>query len=131
MPPGGGVPTVEVISAEQTSQTYLTPPSPPLVAVFLRMTPMVSMSSASSARSEGDEMMGEGSAGARIGGLGWQFIVSGYSYTMLELKCAAGCLLLLLCVVALCRQGAAMMSRLGPSHPLVVALGTEAAMGFD
>ncbi len=32
--------TVEVISAEQTSQTYLTPPSPPLAAVFLRMTPI-------------------------------------------------------------------------------------------
>lgn len=34
-------PTVDVMSAEQTSQTYLTPPSPPLAAVFLRMTPMV------------------------------------------------------------------------------------------
>lgn len=34
--------TVEVISAEHTSQTYLTPPSPPLAAVFLRMTPMSS-----------------------------------------------------------------------------------------
>lgn len=33
--------TVEVISALQTSQTYLTPPSPPRAAVFLRMTPMV------------------------------------------------------------------------------------------
>jgi hypothetical protein len=31
---------VEVISAEHTSQTYLTPPSPPRTAVFLRMTPM-------------------------------------------------------------------------------------------
>lgn len=36
--------TVEVISAEQTSQTYLTPPSPPLAAAFLRMTPMSSSS---------------------------------------------------------------------------------------
>ena len=33
--------TVDVISAEQTSQTYLTPPSPPLAAVFFLMTPMV------------------------------------------------------------------------------------------
>jgi len=33
--------TVEVISAEQTSQTYLTPPSAPRAAVFLRITPMV------------------------------------------------------------------------------------------
>lgn len=30
-----------MISAEQTSQTYFTPPSPPLAAIFLRMTPMV------------------------------------------------------------------------------------------
>lgn len=29
------------MSAEQTSQTYLTPPSPPLAAVFFLMTPMV------------------------------------------------------------------------------------------
>lgn len=33
--------TVDVISEEQTSQTYLTPPSPPLVTVFLRMTPIL------------------------------------------------------------------------------------------
>ncbi len=33
--------TVDVISAEQTSQTYFTPPSPPLAAIFLRMTPIV------------------------------------------------------------------------------------------
>lgn len=33
--------TVDVMSAEQTSQTYLTPPSPPLAAVFFLMTPMV------------------------------------------------------------------------------------------
>jgi len=32
--------TVDVMSAEQTSQTYFTPPSPPLAAVFFRMTPM-------------------------------------------------------------------------------------------
>lgn len=32
--------TVDVMSHEQTSHTYLTPPSPPLVAVFLRMTPI-------------------------------------------------------------------------------------------
>lgn len=32
--------TVDVISAEHESQTYLTPPSPPLVAVFFRMTPI-------------------------------------------------------------------------------------------
>lgn len=32
--------TVDVMSEEQTSQTYLTPPSPPLVIVFLRMTPI-------------------------------------------------------------------------------------------
>jgi hypothetical protein len=32
--------TVDVISAEQTSQTYFTPPSPPRVAVFLRITPI-------------------------------------------------------------------------------------------
>lgn len=33
--------TVDVMSAEQTSQTYLTPPSPPLAAVFFLMTPMI------------------------------------------------------------------------------------------
>jgi hypothetical protein len=32
--------TVDVMSAEQTSQTYLTPPSPPRVAVFFLITPM-------------------------------------------------------------------------------------------
>jgi hypothetical protein len=32
--------TVDVISAEQTSQTYFTPPSAPRAAVFLRMTPI-------------------------------------------------------------------------------------------
>lgn len=41
---GGVVFTVEVISAEQTSQTYLTPPSPPRAPAFLRMTPMSSSS---------------------------------------------------------------------------------------
>lgn len=35
--------TVDVISEEHTSQTYLTPPSPPLVMVFLRMTPISSV----------------------------------------------------------------------------------------
>lgn len=39
-PTATGTLTVEVMSAEHESQTYLTPPSPPLVAVFLRMTPM-------------------------------------------------------------------------------------------
>ena len=34
-------PTVDVISAEQTSQTYFTPPSPPLAAIFFRITPMM------------------------------------------------------------------------------------------
>jgi hypothetical protein len=29
------------MSAEQTSQTYFTPPSPALVAIFFLMTPMV------------------------------------------------------------------------------------------
>lgn len=32
--------TVEVMSAEQESQTYLTPPSPPLAATFFLMTPI-------------------------------------------------------------------------------------------
>ena len=36
----GEILTVDVISAEQTSQTYLTPPSPPRLATFLRMTPI-------------------------------------------------------------------------------------------
>jgi len=36
----GGTHTVDVMSDEHTSQTYLTPPSPPLVTVFLRMTPI-------------------------------------------------------------------------------------------
>lgn len=31
---------MEVISAEHLSQWYLTPPSPPRTAVFLRITPM-------------------------------------------------------------------------------------------
>ena len=31
---------MEVMSAEHLSQWYLTPPSPPRTAVFLRMTPM-------------------------------------------------------------------------------------------
>jgi hypothetical protein len=56
---GGRELTVEVISAEQTSQTYLTPPSPPLVAVFLRMTPIDSISSASPPGSMGVAMVGE------------------------------------------------------------------------
>jgi len=34
--------TVDVMSAEQTSQTYLTPPSPPRVPCFFRMTPISS-----------------------------------------------------------------------------------------
>ena len=37
------VPTVDVISDEQTSQTYLTPPSLPLEMVFFRMTPISSV----------------------------------------------------------------------------------------
>lgn len=37
--------TVDVISAEHESQTYLTPPSPPRVAVFLRITPISPSSS--------------------------------------------------------------------------------------
>jgi hypothetical protein len=36
----GGQLTVDVISAEQTSQTYFTPPSAPRAAVFLRITPI-------------------------------------------------------------------------------------------
>ena len=34
-------PTVDVISDEQTSQTYFVPPSVPRVPVFFLMTPMV------------------------------------------------------------------------------------------
>ena len=44
--------TVDVISAEQTSQTYFTPPSLPRVAVFLRMTPMAAIYAASAPGSE-------------------------------------------------------------------------------
>ena len=40
--PQGLVLTVAVISAEHTSQTYLTPPSVPRMAVFFLMRPMVS-----------------------------------------------------------------------------------------
>jgi hypothetical protein len=36
--------TVEVMSAEQTSQMYFRPPSVPRVAVFFRMTPIGTMS---------------------------------------------------------------------------------------
>lgn len=32
--------TVDVMSDEHKSHTYLTPPSPPLVAVFFRITPI-------------------------------------------------------------------------------------------
>lgn len=39
---GNATRTVDVISAEQTSQTYFTPPSPPLAAIFFRITPMMS-----------------------------------------------------------------------------------------
>lgn len=39
--------TVLVISAEHTSHTYFTPPSPGLAAVFLRITPMVAYCSRS------------------------------------------------------------------------------------
>lgn len=35
--------TVEVISAEQTSQTYLTPPSPPRTAFFFLITPILQL----------------------------------------------------------------------------------------
>ena len=41
---GGVGLTVDVISAEQTSQTYFTPPSPPRVAVFFRITPIAAIS---------------------------------------------------------------------------------------
>jgi hypothetical protein len=34
-------PTVPVMSDEHTSQTYFTPPSVPLIAVFFLMRPMV------------------------------------------------------------------------------------------
>lgn len=37
--------TVDVISEEQTSQTYFTPPSPPLAAIFFLMTPIVEVAS--------------------------------------------------------------------------------------
>jgi hypothetical protein len=36
-----GIHTVDVISAEQTSHTYFTPPSPPLAATFFLMTPIL------------------------------------------------------------------------------------------
>jgi hypothetical protein len=54
--------TVDVISAEQTSQTYLTPPSPPLAAVFFLMTPMVAPPGGQDAHPSGDidYRMGEG-----------------------------------------------------------------------
>ena len=35
--------TVEVMSDEHTSQTYLMPPSVPRVPVFFLMTPMISL----------------------------------------------------------------------------------------
>lgn len=38
---GGGGLTVDVISTEQTSHMYLTPPSLPRVAVFFLMTAML------------------------------------------------------------------------------------------
>lgn len=40
---GQGIHTVDVISAEHTSQTYFTPPSPPRAAIFLRITPIAAI----------------------------------------------------------------------------------------
>jgi hypothetical protein len=70
--------TVEVISAEQTSQTYLTPPSPPRVEVFLRMTPIASISASSGAApgSMGGAMAGDGSLGIMESSAGPSAVVS-------------------------------------------------------
>ena len=57
---GDGVITVEVMSPEQTSQIYLSPPSVPRVTVFLRMTPMIAL------RNEADEDKKVWSRRARI-----------------------------------------------------------------
>jgi hypothetical protein len=40
---GSNEPTVDVISAEHTSQTYLMPPSVPRVPVFFLITPMLAL----------------------------------------------------------------------------------------
>jgi len=57
--------TVAVISTEHTSQTYLTPPSVPLMAVFFLMRPMMFPGYREEEVGKGDEEKASASGSAR------------------------------------------------------------------